>query len=59
MARNMLKAIMISFVEYFTGNWPSGQHCKVLLQAPFTDVETEAEGPSLPSTPPLQALTAC
>lgn len=51
MARHMLEAIMIGIVEYFIRNGASGQHCKVLLQAPFTDKETEAKGPSLPSPP--------
>lgn len=42
---------MISTVEYFTGNGASGQQGKVLIQVPFTEKETEAEGSSLPFLP--------
>lgn len=34
MAKDMLEAIMINIVEYFTGNGASWQHCKVLTPGP-------------------------
>lgn len=52
MAKDMPEAIMISIVEYFTGNGASGQHRKVLLQAPFTDEETKLRALSCLLPPP-------